>query len=71
MVTEFVGGGNHWRVLPIRRIAADAAGRPRVIVGAWQVLRRNWDRWEAIGAPHLSHVAAMTEAHRLARLNRA
>ena len=69
-MTGFVGGGAHWRVLPLRKLVANAAGQPRVIVGAWQVLRRNWDHWEAIGSPHLSHVAAMTEAHRLARLNR-
>lgn len=56
-VVAFIGGGAHWRVLPIA-------------AGAWQVFRRHWDTWEPIGAPHLSHVAAMTEAHRLARLNR-
>lgn len=67
-MTEFVGGGNHWRVLPLRRIVADPAGRPRVVVGAWKVLRRHWDHWEVVGAPYLSHGAAMTEAHRLARL---
>lgn len=62
MVTgEFVGGGAHWRVLPL----------PCNPGGAWQVYRRAWDRWEAIGSPFLSHFAAMTEAHRLARLNRA
>lgn len=52
----FVGGGNHWRVL---RVA-----------GLWQVYRRHWDHWESIGLPHLSQHGAMTDAHRLARLNR-
>lgn len=65
MVTEFVGGGAHWRVL---RPTTGHGGR---IVGAWQVYRRAWDHWEPIGAPFLSHVAAMTEADRLARLHRA
>lgn len=62
---SFVGGGNHWRVLrtgPVR-----FGGR---LLYAWQVYRRHWDRWEAIGSPDPSHAAAMTEAHRLARLNR-
>lgn len=56
----FVGGGAHWRVLR-------AADYPAL----WWVYRRHWDHWEVIGSPFLSHVAAMTEAHRLARLHRA
>lgn len=63
-MTGFVGSGAHWRVLPIRT-GSDST------VDLWQVFRRHWDRWEVIGSPFLSHVAAMTEAHRLARLNRA
>ena len=58
-MTGFVGAGAHWRVLR-------AADYPAL----WWVYRRHWDHWEVIGSPFLSHVAAMTEAHRLARLNR-
>lgn len=65
----FIGGGAHWRVLPLRKVGPHGFGL-REYVGAWQVFRRHWDRWEAIGSPHLSHAGAMTEAHRLARLNR-
>lgn len=61
-MTGFVGGGAHWRVL---RLATGGA------YPWWQVYRRHWDRWEAIGSPDPSHAAAMTEAHRLARLHRA
>ena len=61
----FIGGGAHWRVL--RRPVPFKVHRE----WWWQVYRRHWDRWEEIGEPHLSHAGAMTEAHRLARLNRA
>ena len=59
----FVGGGAHWRVLPVR-----LKGFPAL---CWQVYRRHWDHWEAVGYPHRYHLTAMTEANRLARLNRA
>lgn len=64
---EHVGSGAHWRVLPLRKIERHGRGL-REYVGAWQVYRRHWDHWEAVGSPYLSHIAAMTEAHRLARL---
>lgn len=66
MTVGFVGTGAHWRVLPLRKVSY-AGPLLREYVGAWQVYRRHWDHWEVVGAPHLSHVAAMTEAHRLAR----
>ena len=62
MTVGFVGSGAHWRVL---RLGTRFGGRQ---LYAWQVYRRHWDHWEVVGAPHLSHGAAMTEAHRLARL---
>ena len=54
---SFVGAGAHWRVR-LRKY------------GLWAIERRHWDHWETIGPPYPSQPAAMTEAHRLARLNR-
>lgn len=54
---SFVGAGAHWRVR-LRKY------------GLWSIERRHWDHWETIGPPYPSQPAAMTEAHRLARLNR-
>lgn len=65
-MTGFVGGGAHWRVLRV-----PVLGYAERRADMWQVYRRAWDHWETIGSPFLSHVAAMTEAHRLARLHRA
>ena len=64
MNPSFVGSGAHWRVLraPDRLLPNS--------VRWWQVYRRHWDHWEAVGTP-CSQYDALTEAHRLARLSRA
>ena len=58
-MNEYVGSGAHWRVLRLNTGGA---------YPWWQVYRRHWDHWQAVGSPDPSQHGAMTEAHRLARL---